>query len=410
MFIKGSSGVGSHPKLHTYEEGFLLPVLTAEELLSSSRHKGLLRQIRDLTPEFSQADFDRSYGKLIFDFMEFVQLLPHKSNGIIGSLLNYSLARAVATIQKYCLSGKSNITPLLKFAVFSAALLKDVGRVWSNQRIVMTDPDSEFFRDWNPMSGTMLGQTQFYKMYPISAAYLKIEKESTPLLARQLIPHDVFLWLSNDPVLFADWLAALLGEEGVGAKEISLTIALIKREDIIAILNTLDGAAVDMLPPTDPHADAFYHWLKDGIEKGDIAVNTDDAAVHVVNEGVLIEKKIFKQFAELSKLPVNFAVVFTQFGNLMGIASKGGNDYLHAAYFSPGETASSLTTFSAAGGQKVKSIGREGMVVDVKDIFVNKDVPSQSTLKSAKTMTSSHHHSLAQTENPSSQHQNTQKQ
>lgn len=394
MFIKGSSGVSSHPTLHTYQEGYLLPVLNAEELLFSARHKGLLRQIRDLA-ELSSDDFDASYGALITHFMEFVQVLPHKTNGILGSLLNYGLARAVAVFQKYCQLRKEHATPLLKFAVFSAALLKDVGRVISNQRIVMTDEHGEFNEDWNPFSGSMVGQCEFYKLYPIAASYLRIESEVTPLLARQLIPHDVFLWLSSDLSVFSDWLAALLGEEGVGSKEITWSLAIIKRDDIIAVLNTLDGASIDsQLSDATEYGEAFYVWLKEGIDKGNIAVNKDDASVHVVAEGVLIEKKLFKQFADLTKAPVNFAVIHAQFGNLMGIAKKGGNDYLHAAYFSPGETATTFATFAASNNPAHRhSTGpREGVVVNRDAVFINKTAPEQSALKSTKTMTSTQHH------------------
>lgn len=390
MFIKGSGSVGSHPKLHTYEAGFLLPVLTESELLFGSRQKGLLRQIRDLAFEFSQGDYDRSYGALIKNFMELVQVLPHKTSGIIGSLFNYSLSRSVITLQKYCQLKKSQTTPLLKFAVFSAALLKDVGRVLSNQRIVLTDEAEEFYRDWNPFSGSMIGQAPFYKMYPISATYLKVEKEATPLLARQLISPEIFLWLSHDLSLFADWLAALLGEEGVGSKEISLAVALIKREDILTILNTLDGALVDMLAPQDPTVDAFYQWLKDGIEKGDIAVNKDGAGVFVVNEGVLIENKVFKQYLDTLKIPVNIVTLYQKIGNFFGITSRGGNDYIHATYFSSGDVPTSFTTFSGAMAQKSKSTPHEGMVVDAKDIFM-KEIPEKSGLQSAKAMVSEHH-------------------
>ena len=100
MFIKTGSGIGSHPKLHTYEEGYLLPVLSGDKLHFGQRHKGLLRQIRDLS-ELSQVDFDSSYGQLIQNYMEFVQVLPHKTSGILGSLLNYGLARAAVTFQKF---------------------------------------------------------------------------------------------------------------------------------------------------------------------------------------------------------------------------------------------------------------------------------------------------------------------
>src|SRR3989338_9902095 len=244
MFIKGSSGVAAHPILHTYEEGYLLPVLSGDELLFGHRHKGLMRQFRDLV-EMSDADFACTYGELLENFMEFVQILPHKSNGILGSLLNYSLARTSAVFQKYCQLRKSQTTPLLKFAVFSAALLKDVGRVISNQRIMETDEEGAFQKEWNPLSGPLVGQTKFYKMYPISASYLRIETEVTPLLARQLISRDAFLWLSSDWSVFSDWLAALLSQEGVGSREITWALALIKRDDILAILNSLDGALID---------------------------------------------------------------------------------------------------------------------------------------------------------------------
>lgn len=397
MFIKGSSGVATHPKLHTYEEGFLLPVLSADELLFGQRHKGLMRQIRDLA-NISDADFNVTYGDLLKNFMEFTQVLPHKSNGVLGSLLNYSLARAVATFQKYCQFRKSQTTPLLKFAVFSAALLKDVGRVMSNQRIMLTDDQGESLKEWNPLSGSMIAQSQFYKMFPIASYYLRIETEATPLLARQLMPRDVFLWLSNDLSLFSDWLAALLNQEGVGSREITWALALIKREDIIAILNTLDGAAIDSdATLSTEHADAFYRWIKEAIAKGEITANADDSGLFRVPEGILLEKKLFKQFADYCGLSVNFTVVYVQFGNLMGIAKKGGNDYLHAAYFSPSEASSSYTTFSSGTANKGKS-AKEGMVVDAELLFLNKEVPALSNLKSAKTMMAQHHHIPSRTE------------
>lgn len=397
MFIKGSSGVASHPKLHTYEEGYLLPVLSADELLFGQRHKGLMRQFRDLA-EMPDPDFNVSYGDLLKNFMEFTQVLPHKSNGVLGSLLNYSLARAAATFQKYCQLRKSQTTPLLKFAVFSAALLKDVGRVVSNQRIILTDDQGESLKEWNPFSGSMISQSQFYKMFPIASNYLRIETESTPLLARQLLPRDAFLWLSSDLSLFSDWLAALLNQEGVGSREITWALALIKREDIIAILNTLDGAAVDSeATPTTEHADAFYRWLKEAIAKGEITPNADDSGLFRVPEGILLERKLFKQFVDYCGLSVNILVVYVQFGNLMGIAKKGGNDYLHAAYFSPAEATSSYTTFSSGATNKGKS-AKEGMVVDPELLFLNKEIPALSHLKSAKMMTAQHHQIPVRTE------------
>lgn len=397
MFIKGSSGVGTHPKLHTYEEGYLLPVLSGDALLFGHRHKGLIRQFRDLA-EMPDADFDATYAELIKHFMEFVQVIPHKPNGILGSLLNYSLARSSAVFQKYCQLRKAQTTPLLKFAVFSAALLKDVGRVISNQRIFQTNEDGECQQEWNPLSGPLVGQTQFYKMFPIATTYLRIEAEVTPLLARQLISREAFLWLSSDWGVFADWLAALLNHEGVGSREITWALALAKRDDILAILNSLDGALLDAeATPATEQGEAFYRWLKESIARGEITPNADDSGVYVVPEGVLLEKKIFKQFADFCGLSVNINVVYVQFGNLMGIVKKSGSDFLHAAYFSPGEASSGYTTFSAGMAHKGRS-AHEGMIVDRELIFVNKEMPAVSGLKSAKAIIPISHQRPLQTE------------
>lgn len=390
MFIKGTPGVSSHPKLHTYEEGYLLPVLTGDELLFSHRHKGLLRQLRDLS-ESTTDDFDRSYAMLLTHFMEFVQVLPHKSNGILGSLLNYSLSRTVATFQKYCQLRKDQTTPLLKFAVFSAALLKDVGRVVSNQRVVLVDHDGEYLKEWNPLSGSMVGQSDFYKMYQLAASYLRIEAEITPLLARQLIPREIFLWLSSDLLVFSDWLAALLGQEGVGSKELTWALSLIKRDDILAILNTIDGASVNThMPAATEYGEAFYQWLKEAIEKNELPINTEDAGIHVVSEGLLIEKRIFQHFIAISRFPAfaNFLMIYTQFAKVMGIGKIGGADYINATYMSPGESAH-LTTFS--GGTRKGRITHEGMVVRADSVFLKGEIPAMSALKSVNVLTNTLH-------------------
>ncbi|MCX7121249.1 MAG: TraI domain-containing protein [Gammaproteobacteria bacterium] len=385
MFIKSGSGIGSHPKLHTYEEGYLLPVLSGDQLLFGQRHKGLIRQIRDLS-ELSQEDFDLSYGQLIQNYMEFVQVLPHKTSGILGSLLNYGLARAAITYQKFCQLGKPQATPLLKLAVFSAALLKDVARVMTNQRITLVDDEGEFFRDWNPFTGSMVGQANYYKMYPITAAFFRFSAEITPMLAKQLIPRDLFLWLSDDLLVFSDWLSALLDQENDDSKIISWSLALIKREDIITVLNTLDGALVDMLGPTNEQGEAFLKWLKDAIANGKILVNGEDSGVTIVPEGVLLEAKLFKQFVDICKIPVDYSVVQFIVGNLMGIPSKGGNDYFHAKYSGAGDAATSFTTFSGGLAHKGKA-PREGMVVDPQILLLSRETAaSVSTLKSAKVM------------------------
>jgi hypothetical protein len=261
----------------------------------------------------------------------------------------------------------------------------------------MVDETGEFHRDWNPFSGAMIGQTEFYKMYPLSSMYLRIETTATPMLARQLIPHDIFLWLSNDLAVFSDWLAALLGEEGIGSKEISLAMALIKREDIIAILNSLDGALVDPHESiATEHGEAFYKWLKEGIEKGAIKVNTDDADVHVLPEGVFLNEGIFKKYASVFKIPIHLIVFYAQFGNLMGIVPKGPNDHLYNMIF--GKPVSNFTSFTG-GGLAQGAAAQKGMLItDPARVFM-KEIPAVSaTLKTTGSASPGNHQFPAKAE------------
>jgi len=218
--------------------------------------------------------------------------------------------------------------------------------------------------------------------------YLRIEAAATPMLARQLIPHDIFLWLSSDLAIFSDWLAALLGEEGVGSKEITLAIALIKREDIIAILNTLDGALVDPHESVaTEHGEAFYKWLKEGIEKGTIKVNTDDADVHVLPEGVFINEGIFKKYASIFKIPIHLIVFYAQFGNLMGIVSKGPNDHLYNMIF--GKPVSNFTSFTGGGLAGQGATTQKGMLItDPGRIFMSTEIPTVNTTLKTQSSTS----------------------
>ena len=369
MFInKSGTGVASHATLHTYSEGYLLPILAQDELLLSPRHRGLLRQFYDLAA-LSQSDFDAIYGKLIQNFLEFVQIIPHKRGGVLGSLMNYGLARASAVFQKYCQLQKEETTPLLKFAVFSAALLKNIGRVVSRQRIILTTENGDYIEDWNPLSGSMVHRAPYFKMYPINTQYLRIETEVTPLIARQLIPDEAFLWLSSDLSVFSDWLAALLDEEGVGAKQITWALMLIKREDIIAILSSLEGANPDRkLSIATEYGEEFYRWLRNSIEDGSLDLNDPKSGVALTREGLFIENGVFFKFARLFGLPINAMIIRAQFGNGFGIIKRSGEDFLHANAFGTSDILGGYSTFSATGSAQ----GKEGIIAPSENVVITK--------------------------------------
>ncbi len=78
------------------------------------------------------------------------------------------------------------------------------------------------------------------------------------------------------------------------------------------------------------------NWLKEALATKQIKVNTSDAGVHVIPEGVFLEKAgIFKQYIDLYlNVPVNLFTVYQQFGNLFGLTKLSGIDYRFEELFS----------------------------------------------------------------------------
>lgn len=362
MFARNKTGPSSQP-LKTYKSSQLIPVLKAEDLFKSPRHQSLLRELRAMV-FLSPDEYDRFYQATLNQFAQFVQVLPVIVNGPLSALLNEGLARSIVALKNY-LSEYINPDPLFVYALFTAALFLDVAKAVTNYKVILSTEDGTYIDDWHPFEGSMVDKADFFKLYPLAPIYQRIERPLTQLLAQHLMPREGFLWIASDLSIYADWLEALGGDSGQGGTLAHL-ISLLPREDIFNLLNTLVQVPISLQnAQMYPYGELFYQWLTEGIESGKIAVNTVDAGVHIVADGVFLERnKVFHQFAEACKLPVNMNVVFVQFGNLLGIASKGGSDFLHAQYFSKHQTGagSKNLAFSSPLSSMQRS-AREGVVI-----------------------------------------------
>jgi hypothetical protein len=383
VFIKNPLGNVSS-KIPKYKEGHVLPVLSAQELLKTERFQALIGELRDLVT-LPEEYFVTLYLSAIERFSEFVQLIPIQPFGALSGLLSQGLARSYLALKAY-LSEDKKIDGLLTYAIFSAALFSDVSKALINQKIAIVEESGEFADDWRPFEGSMIDRgAQFYKLYVVNPLYQRLDQSIKPLIARQLMPPLGFLWIAGDPAIFAEWLDALRGDALQGGT-VNYILALIKDEEFDQLMQELFLQEYEARPSVEnQHGEEFYKWLKNGIESGEINVNAADASVHVVHEGVLLERKIFKQFCEIYNSPIAMNVVFSQFGNLMGIAAKGGSDFMHQQYFSKyseGARAGSANTYAGL-TQSTRSL-REGIVVaDASKIFINGDIPSATSLLKA---------------------------
>ncbi len=386
MFIQGKKHTTSQPKLAAYKFGYLLPVLGHADLLAGKKHQNILFEMRQLV-DIDDENYDALYTSAIQNFVEFVQILPSQDNGALSGLLNEGLARALMGLKYFKAEQPLHepIDPLMMYAVFSAALLCDISKVVINQHITLVDSDGDFFADWRPFEGTMNEFADFYKIYPIAPHFQRLETMIIPLLARQLMPKLGFIWISSDPQVFADWIEAISGTGGEGIRRLIDTLMLMKHEEILELLRQLHQVPVDMLEnDATPDGDKFLDWLIKELKDDKLKTNSADASVHVTDTGIILEKKLFKQFADLYGLRSN--TVFQQFGNLLGIAKKGGGDFAFDQFFSKYQIAkgapSSNATFNSPFANKNTSI-REGLLLaDPGRVLMSAQVPAVSNMMS----------------------------
>ena len=396
-FLSGGGG-NRKSKGTVYRAGHQLPVLPVKKLLNAKRYQDLLDQLKGLA-NLPAEYFEPVYERLVCDFAEFVQLIPTTSTNYLGSLLNTHLSLAYATVwQAHRDSasgqlGKRKLPALWTFATFSAALLRGIGKTFTNQLVILTQPNGTCAHHWLPFQGSMLAQEGArYKLYFRETAYPGAHYPITTFLARQLLAPESFDWLASDEKVFTEWLQALRGDDQLEGRIIS---------DLNAAKEFLEtpGAEGFLLPfaeveqqntPETQDAEAFLQWLKNGIQSGQIKVNTSEAMVHTVAEGVLLESpKIFEQFVNTYGKNISAKVVVTQFGNLMGIAKKGGNDFDFSQYFSDNPDIRGMAAFRQFGKSTTT---RTGIVLNETSLlFRVGEVPAISQyLQLMPSMTDAH--------------------
>ena len=151
-------------------------------------------------------------------------------------------------------------------------------------------------------------------------------------------------------------------------------------EDLRDLMGNLGNFSIDPLDAQEfSFGDDFLQWLKENIEEGSVSVNAKDSMVHVVEEGVYVDRQIFKQYADMVKLPVNINVVFTQFGNLTGVVNSVGDyGFQFKQYFS-GDFSSATKMRGFGSISSAQSQTRNGLLVnDPGVIFTGKNIPSTS--------------------------------
>lgn len=324
-FHKENAGeIAKHPDAILIKSGNAL--LSHEK---RQQHISAVKTLLNLPPKI----FNAIYNQLIEQFAEFVQSLPETVYGAFaseGGFLDHGIeraSRALSLCVTYFFPEEKNLQninseqALWVYAVFTAALLYDVGKLAVKYDIKITRKNGSFIKKWVPYTSSMIAQGKYYQFEFVKENRDNLRRLVTPLLARQILQdatqhqdnseNSGFNWLASNPDVLEAWLMLLSGETRVPMSSFMSLIPLADAQVIDSHIKNVRlgtvpaGMFIGVNPQTNdsPFAttlatgDAFLDWLKTGLANGNISVNQKDSFIHTIQDGVLISSEIFKEFS-----------------------------------------------------------------------------------------------------------------
>jgi len=318
------------PKDPTRDLG-LYPILKADALFKLKRRKALVEKFPSqigLTPEL----YKELCHQTLENFAEFVQSLPETRNGYYsynGGVLDHGLERAsiaVSLARSYHFRDDANKAltkedknALWVYAVFTAALLFDLGKVAVNQVITLCDKYGSDISIWSPVTGSMLkSNASHFKVEFEKENREDLKRRLTSLLAEKLIPPEGYQWIASDKDVLDAWLA-MLNDDKRGRGSLINLIPIADAKAIEKFYQEIKAQLVgeelafglDKEELTDQEKELlekqrkekkaeakegveeekevgldeeFFDWLREGIEKGRLSVNEADSLIQIVNE------------------------------------------------------------------------------------------------------------------------------
>ena len=331
------------------------PIESAATLLAPARRQDYLKNIKSLL-HLPPKLYDTLYYKVIERFAEFVQSLPETQHGAFannGDFLNHGLdraSRALTLILSYFFPEEQSFhsatseQALWIYAVFTAGLLLDIGKLAVKYQITLCNKDSTAIKEWLPYSGSMVGQAKYYKFTYVKQNRDHLRRLITGLLARQLLTETDqsgdgtttvggFNWIASDPVVLESWLNMLYGE----TRNVTSYLTVLPYADQLAIENNLAheraanlgknalfGTGLFDTTKDNPLAElaagqALHEWLRQNIGNGTVAINNEDSAIHRTEEGLMVSlDDLINRFTkENPQHQNNTQVIKTQFMQLM---------------------------------------------------------------------------------------------
>ena len=278
----------------------LMAVTPSNILLAETKRVALLEKISE-SSALDAERFDNFYLNLLNKFTNHCQSLPETANNyyaLPGGLLDCALNRTEAALhlfRHHVMQGDSTELSeeqkLWLYALFSAAMLKGIGKLQLDYRVELFDLHGQLLRTWNPLLESMTANARFYHYEFTEGGEEDLRRRLNLLFASQFMPEKGFNWIAGNPQVLAVWLA-LLNDDINAAGMLGL---ILERADAIALQRDLNallirtnaasggranriGTFIDVAPESSIEKERalgaeFIKWLTIQLEKGRFSIN-----------------------------------------------------------------------------------------------------------------------------------------
>ncbi len=183
---------------------------------------------------------------------------------------------------------QSRAQDLWTYACFTAALLHDLGKPVTDQRIALYDARGERHQSWSPVHGPMPVGASYGIEFNPNRVYRRHERIS-PLLAHHLIPDEGLQWIASDQAVLHNWLATIQGDlsnaDAVGE--------IVGKADGLSVARNLSGRTNVQLPTAKakPLAPRLVTGLRYLLDDGALPLNRRGAAAYLDGDTLWLVSK-----------------------------------------------------------------------------------------------------------------------
>lgn len=287
-------------------------IKTAEELLSHETYQNYIARLRLLVMKdddetevaFAESFFESLYMDLINRYAEMVQSITISTGSWSRYLLNNGLLRALQALESYLsVYGYHQLEEgdIMPYAIFSAALLANIGQVFSEHQFQLVDEHGSYQAPWDPIEGPMTHfHLAWFRMRPIEPLSKQAMKNRTIIIAcSKILPEIGYKWIAEDQDVLTWWLDALNDlEDGLAEFKIDLLLD----NEFIERSRLIDVDVAHLFPKELMEAEKFLDEIKKKLEE-DLKAHKE--SYYKTKRCIVISEEMLQKYADKNKTSVH---------------------------------------------------------------------------------------------------------